>query len=355
MIISGVSLQNFRIHGSIVVEFSPGTTIITGPNGSGKTSIIEALYVALRGTSFKGVDGDILGPNRKWWRVDISFSDGTKRSVKYNPESINGKKQFIIDGKTHYRLPAKNKKPVVLFEPNDLRLLNGSPGRRREFIDKFISQINPEYHMAINKYERALKQRNNLLKNKNSTSEDLFVWDVVLSEYGAQIIQQRLEFIDKINDKINSLYQELSETKDAISVHYSHPYSGDIKQKLLNELSRSADKDRVLGYTTTGPHRNDIIFNFNNSPALTIASRGEVRTVIVALKFLEVALIEDVLGVEPLILLDDVFSELDEKRQKHLSRLDGSSQVVITSTTSPATNKKSLGTKIRRVNLRRED
>jgi DNA replication and repair protein RecF len=330
--ITKLSIQHIRSHKNFTTELSQKVTVITGRNGSGKTSIIEAIYVALQGSSFKGTDNDMLSTNTPWWRIDIMFDDGTKRTVTYNPEKLQSKKQFIIDDKNSYRLTPKNKYPIVLFEPDDLRLLNGSPVRRRQFIDRFISQLNPQYALQLHKYERALRQRNNLLKKQYINNDELFVWDVALSEYGAYIVEQRIIFIEQINSKLNSAYDSITGPKDSVSVHYSHTFIGDIKQKILNELHTTSARDKIIGSTSIGPHRHDMIFKFNDSPALTSASRGEVRTIVLALKFLEVEIIENITGVPPLILLDDVFSELDETRQKALSDTIRAHQIIITST-----------------------
>jgi DNA replication and repair protein RecF len=158
------------------------------------------------------------------------------------------------------------------------------------------------------------------------------VWDVAISEYGSYIIEQRIEFIEQINSLLNGVYVSIANKNDIISAHYSHTYIGDIKQKILNELSNSLEKDKQQGSTTVGPHRHDIIFNFNNSLALTTASRGEIRTIILALKFLEVDMIEKITGKKPIVLLDDVFSELDETRQKTLSNTIRGYQTIITTT-----------------------
>lgn len=237
-----------------------------------------------------------------------------------------------MDGRTLYRLPPKYKYPVVLFEPDDLRLLHGSPSRRRQFIDRFISQLNPLYGAALRKYERALKQRNNLLKRFNISNDQLFVWDLSLAEHGAYIIEQRIAFIERINQRLNEEYQDIAHTQDKVTVHYSHTLVGDMKQRLLAELQAHQERDKILGSTSVGPHRHDVIFEFNDSPALTVASRGEVRTIVLALKFLEVDIIEELSGLKPLILLDDVFSELDIDRQKALSDAVREHQIVITST-----------------------
>lgn len=337
--ITKLSIQNFRSHQTFTTDFSKKVTVITGKNGSGKTSILEAIYIALQGSSFKGVDSDVLRKNSPWWRVDIENDDDTKRSITFNSEKTQSKKQFTVDDKITYRLPQKYKYPVVLFEPDDLRLLNGSPVRRRQFIDRFIGQLNPQYLSVLHKYERSLKQRNNLLKNSYINNDELFVWDVTLSEYGAYIIEQRIAFIEQINSKLNPAYDSIAGTKDIVSMHYSHTFIGDIKQKMLNELHANNQRDKILGSTSVGPHRHDVIFKFNNSPALSVASRGEVRTIVLALKFLEVDIIEQITNIKPIILLDDVFSELDVARQQTLSDTTRSHQIIITSThTIPNSN-----------------
>jgi DNA replication and repair protein RecF len=332
VVVTKLSVQNVRSHDSFMTTLSPSMTVITGQNGSGKTSLIEAIYVALQGSSFKGSDSDLLRKDCPWWRIDIGFKDNTKRTVKFDPSKVYGRKQFVIDEKTSYRLTPKHKYPVVLFEPDDLRLLNGSPTRRRQFIDRFISQLDPLYGTTLHKYERALKQRNNLLKKPFISLDELFVWNVALSEYCAYIIQQRTVFIEQINSKLNDAYNDIAQSNDIVSVHYSHTSIGDVKQKLLSELHHHSDKDKLTGNTSVGPHRHDVIFQFNNSPALSVASRGEVRTIVLALKFLEVGIIEQITNIKPIILLDDVFSELDIDRQKALSDTIRAHQIIITST-----------------------
>jgi DNA replication and repair protein RecF len=333
VVIKNLSVQNIRSHDKFEVELSPTITVITGNNGSGKTSLVEALYIALQGTSFKGSDNDVLRHNTLWWRIKVDFDDKTKRIITFNPELNNKRKKFTVDDKDIYRLAPKYKYPVVLFEPDDLRLLHGSPTRRRQFIDRFINQLDPAYLNSLHKYERALKQRNNLLKKQFIQKDEVFAWDITLSEHGAYIIEKRIAFIEQLNSHLNEAYNKIAKSSDNISVHYSHTYIGDIKQKLLNDLNLHQGRDRIVGFTSTGPHRHDVVFRFNNSPALSVASRGEVRSIVLALKFLEVNIIEKITGQKPVILLDDVFSELDDERQKSL--LSAENQIVITSTKLP--------------------
>lgn len=330
--VSKVAVYNIRSHYLYQIDLVKGVTVITGPNGSGKTTLLESMYVALQGTSFKGSDSDILRTGGPWWKIEMFLDGLDKRTVKFDPSRVSSRKQFVIDGKTTARLAPKYKYPVVLFEPEDLRLLNGSPARRRQFIDRFITQLNPSYGISLRKYERALRQRNNLLKRPQTSAEELFAWNITLAEHGAYIIEQRIAFIERINSRLNEAYRDIANSADEVSVHYSHSFVGDGKQKLLAELEAHSERDRYLGNTSVGPHRHDVLFELNHFPALSQASRGEARTIVLALKFLEVTIIEQLTGLKPLILLDDVFSELDITRQKALSDRTRDHQIVMTST-----------------------
>ena len=331
-VVKKLTLENIRSHDKFTVKLSPKVTVIVGGNGSGKTSIIEAIYIALLGTSFKGSDNDILRYESPWWRIEIEFDNFIKRTINYDPNLSSGRKKIMIDDKVMYRLPVKYKYPVVLFEPDDLRLLHGSPTRRRQFIDRFISQLDPFYLSALHKYERALKQRNNLLKKMHVSQDELFVWDIVLSEYGAYIIEKRIAFIEQINSKLNDQYNSIAKSHNVASVHYSNTYIGDIKQKLLNDLHGHVERDKLVGFTSTGPHRHDVIFRFNSYSALDVASRGEVRTIVLAIKFIEMEIIEQITSTKPIILLDDVFSERDGSRRQAITKHLQNYQTIITTT-----------------------
>ena len=327
--VTQLSVQHIRTHQQYLLDLSPHVTVITGKNGSGKTSLLEAIYIVLQGSSFKSADSDVLQYEQPWWRIDLKLNDESVRIAKFDPSKQTGKKQFIVDHKTAYRLTPRHKYPVVLFEPDDLRLMHGSPTRRRQFIDRFISQLEPLYGSALRKYDRALKQRNNLLKQSATTADELFVWNVSLSEHGAVIIEQRIRFIERINTQLNDAYNSIAKSTDTVSVHYSHTLVGSVQQKLLNELHSSTERDKQLGFTSVGPHRHDVIFRFNDNLALSVASRGEIRSIVLALKFLEVDIVEQLTGFAPIILLDDVFSELDGSRQALLLQ-NRNNQIVIT-------------------------
>lgn len=328
--VARIKVQNVRVHSLYDLEVLPSTTVVTGANGSGKTSLIEALYIALQGSSFKGGDTEVLRADALWYRIDVELDDGTVRTVKFDPSRPSGKKKFEIEGSAHYRMLPKYKYPVVLFEPDDLRLLHGSPARRRDYFDRFIAQLDPLYGVALRKYERALKQRNTLLKHPGVTPDDLFVWDMSISEHGAYIIKQRAWYVGLLQEKIGTVYQKIAGVNDSVGVEY--PEASITKQHLLALLHSNAKKDIITGFTSIGPHRHDILFIYNTTPALSVASRGEVRSILLALKFIEVDILEQLFHIKPIILLDDVFSELDESRQANLMTKFRDHQIIITST-----------------------
>ncbi len=329
--VTKLTVHNIRIHDSFNLEFANDTTVLIGANGAGKTSLIEALYLAMQGSSFKGSDQDMLKNNSPWWRIEVWFDDETHRTVTFDPNKATGKKQFTIDTKKNYRLLPRYRYPVVLFEPDDLQLLSGSPARRRRFIDHFIAQVDSRYRTVLTKYDRALKQRNTLLKKSTTTTDELFIWDMSLSEFGAYIVEQRVKFIEELNKNLSDRYSNIAGSNVPISVHYSHTLIDNMQQKLLSELHVAHKKDIFVGYTTIGPHRHDMVFRYGDSPALSVASRGEVRTILLALKLIEADIITTLSGLQPLVLLDDVFSELDENRQRDLIESLKNHQIIITS------------------------
>ena len=331
MIIKSLRVQNFRAHRDFSMNFSDKTTLITGANGSGKTSLLEAIFMVLRGTSFKSTDKEIVKNDidETWFRIDVKTIKDENRTVKFDHSRTNGKKQFILDGKNNYRLPAVHKFPVVMFEPDDLQLLSGSPSRRRRFLDQFLGQLDPEYVTIQRKYEKALRQRNTLLKQDNYSGDNIFPWNLILSEYGAKIISKRLGLIDRLNSQMSEVYKNISGVDDDISILYIGEEMN--SDRLLNELSKNEFKDKLIGYTSVGPHRHDIEFVFNHAGAKNTASRGEVRSLILAIKFLETDILAELLDEKPIILLDDVFSELDENRQVLLSKHFSQYQTIISS------------------------
>lgn len=331
MILKTLRVQNFRTHSDFILEIGEKSTLISGANGSGKTSLLEAIYFALQGTSFRSSDKEILrNDGSSWFRIDLKDSKDSLRTIIFNDAVQKSKKQFLVDGNKKARLSANLRIPVVLFEPDDLRLLSGSPTRRRNFLDYFLSQIFPSFQLALARYNKALKQRNNLLKRDNVSKDELFPWNLMLAEYGAEIISKRQDFLELLNSKIEEVYFEISGIKDEIKIDYLGEKVS--KNEILAILSENIERDKILGYTNFGPHKHDIQFIFNKKPAQNVASRGENRSLVLALKFIETDILADLTSKRPIVLLDDVFSELDDDRQKLLTKHFSKYQTIITST-----------------------
>lgn len=331
MKIVSIRAVNIRSHGDITVSLSPTTTLISGPNGSGKTSLLEAIHISLRGTSFKATDSEVIREDNQWYRIQISDDSQQVRTITFDARGDKKEKQFTVDGKVNKMLLAKYRYPVVLFQPDDTRLINGSPARRRKYLDQVIAQYNAPYGSLVRRYERVLVQRNKLLKNPHITSDQLFAWDVILSNLGADIIAARRGYIAEVNERLQGYYRKIANDDTSVSVSYESN-SESTSQSLLDKLHRNAERDLMLGSTSTGPHRHDYTIMLAGKPAEATASRGEVRTIILALKYIEVDMLYKYTDKHPIVLLDDVFGELDNKRQKQLLTNLTDSQVIITST-----------------------
>ncbi len=334
MIIQSVKLVNFRSHDEFLLQCNKKTSLLVGENGSGKTSVLEAIYEALRGKSFRATDEEILKRGTEFYRIELDFTDGTKTIVLYDGQ----RKQFLVEDKKKTRLPKKNRYPIVLFLPEDLHLVATSPTKRRNYFDRVISEFNESYGNSLLKYEKALRQRNELLKKHKIDEDDnkvidrdFFSWNILLAKYGLEIRNYRKQYLDKLNAEFNQVYHSIVENGDQVFLKLNL-FGGDITEAdYFNRLENEFRRDLILGHTGFGIHRDDFIFLFNEKEADGTASRGELRSMILAMKFIEADLIFRETGKRPVVLLDDVFSELDNVRQKSLVKNFKDNQVIITS------------------------
>jgi DNA replication and repair protein RecF len=333
MIIDSLRLQQFRSYKNEGFEFDAGVNIIVGPNASGKTNLLEALLVCARGHSFRAKDAELIAFNEPWARLDIMSAQESRTVKLMTQESGLIKKEYTINSQTLSRLTLPRIIPVVLFEPNHLLLLHGSPENRRDYLDDLLEQLVSGYAKTRRDYRRNLAQRNALLKHGLQTKNQLFAWNIRLSETGAILAQQRYELIKQINLRLRDLYQTLAQSKDKVAIHYSSNHTIDnYSTALLHALEKHQDQDFDRGFTSVGPHREDFRVTFNDRETSETASRGETRTVLLALKIIELELIEEARDQKPLLLLDDVFSELDGKRRKALTDSLKNHQTFITTT-----------------------
>ena len=326
MIIKKISLANFRCYSQYHLDFKERTTQILGENGSGKTTVLEGIYEAMRGKSFRSVDTEIMKREEEFYRVELEYCDGEKMVVTYDGK----KKQFLAGDKKYGRLPKKYRFPVVLFLPEDLNLITASPAHKRRYFDEMLAQLSERYAKTLSHYNKALKQRNELLKREYVSGEDMFSWNVLLANYGCEIRRLRIELVKQINEKITEVYRSIAENKDEVAINYIGPERID-EGEFLAELERNFVVDRAVGHTMVGVQKDNYEFIFNNSLASGSASRGETRSIIIALKFIEAEMILKIIGKRPVVLLDDVFSELDATRREALVKNFKENQIVLTS------------------------
>lgn len=327
MIVKVVELTNFRNHNHYRLECNEETSLILGQNGCGKTSVLEAIHILTRGKSFRATDSEIIKRGTPFYRIELHYTNGETISATYDGKT----KLFHLLDKKSKRLPTKNKYPIILFLPSDLNLISHAPGRRRDYFDFIFGELSDSYSSHLSKYKKALRQRNELLKSEHSSLEALFSWNIILARLGTSINQTRTTFVKRINERLTDLYHSIADNSDTIEISYQSEVSGVSEQSYLAKLEQNYQRDSHLGYTSFGIHRDDYLFLFNHQPANGSASRGETRSIIIALKFIEAELIEQILNLKPLILLDDVFSELDTPRRQCLINNFKNHQVILTS------------------------
>ena len=326
-----IRLQKYRSFTDSSFEFDPGVNIIVGPNASGKTNLLEALIVACCGKSFRARDAELLAHQQPWARLDVAL-EGHERTVKLEQPEQQITKKFVVDGQELHRLLPGKHLPYVLFEPNDLRLLHGGPEARREYIDSVIERLEPTYAKLRRDYRRTLAQRNALLK-QNAGSDSIFVWDVRLSELGGHIAQQRNKTIGTINQQLATVYSDIAGQAVPVEMSYESSCALDnYSSSMLKRLKQNLERDKERGFSGAGPHRDEILFSLNQHPAKEVASRGETRTILLALKTIEAQLLSEQHNQKPILLLDDVFSELDGARRRHLTDFLSNYQAFITTT-----------------------
>ena len=339
MPIKNISLHNIRSYKLYTTDLDERITLILGPNGTGKTTLLESLYYLCQGTSFRGRDRDMISFGTDLGELKITESNHLiHRSKLQLIDHDKMQKIFYVNDRKLGRLPVSSRIPVVLFEPDELRLLSSSPQRRRDFFDGIIARLSPTYQALLYRYSRALLQRNELLKREADMTRDtwenhLFAWDVKFAELAHKVATHRREFITLSNTRLSDMYSDMAGKKQHVSaVYHSTIPKTNYQQTLLHALHHNRNSDALRGYTSVGPHRDDFLVSLDGHPAIESASRGEMRTIMLSYKLLEVKLQENIHHSPPLILMDDVFSELDQAREQHLMQSLKHYQTVITAT-----------------------
>ena len=332
--ISDIRLQKFRSYTDETFELSPGVNIIVGPNASGKTNLLEALLVVSLGSSYRAKDSELVQFDKPWAKLEAHTEDSERTVAIKLTEGGAAKKTQEISGRTFLRLPLDKTLPVVLFEPSHLLLLTGAPELRREFLDNLLSQTASGYSGLRQQYRRTLAQRNALLKKDAvKPAGQLFAWNIRLSELGGQIAGQRQKLVEDFNSELAPIYKKLSGSKAEVSMSYKSSVSlNNYSSDMLKKLEANTMSDKLRGFTSHGPHRDDLVVMLGGHEAQNSASRGELRTLVLSIKILELKLIEKLRGKKPLLLLDDVFSELDGRRRQALTKFLQNYQTFITTT-----------------------
>lgn len=330
--ISDIHLQQFRLYKDASFEFEGGVNIIVGPNASGKTSLLEALLVAARGSSYRAQDVELIMNGSDWTRIDARVGETDTRTIKIR-NGTPAKKTQTVGDKEYTRLPHGKQLPVVVFEPNHLLILQGPPEGRRNYLDELLEQTIPNYAAVRKNYRRVLAQRNALLKQPHSSEREFFPWNLRLSELGAVIHRQRNQLVVKLNEAAGALYTELSQSPTELTLQYESRFTvQNYETNLLRSLEANLKQEKQKGFTSYGPHREDMLVLFDGKETGAVASRGETRTAVLVLKILELKTVAEAIGVEPVLLLDDVFSELDGHRRKLLTTHIEPYQTFITTT-----------------------
>lgn len=343
MYIKSIAIKNYRNYEIMKLEFDQKLNIIIGDNAQGKTNLLEAIYVSGFGKSFRTAkDSDLVSFGKEIANVKIELQkdNGLLEIIEYRIND-KSKKEFLINGvnitKISELLGTMN---IILFYPDDLKLIKESPVERRKFLNRELSHISKIYCADIIDYNKILIQRNELLKKilyKPEFRDLIDVWDEQLTDKGARIILRRKKFIEDLNVISRKIHADVTKNKEILNVAYITTIKNmenydTIKSDLMIKLRKSIDTDIRRGYTSVGPHRDDIETTINGINIKSFGSQGQQRTAALSLKLSEIEIIKNDVGEYPILLLDDVMSELDVNRQKDLIYTLMNVQTIITTT-----------------------
>ncbi len=334
MFVKEIKLKNFRNYQDLNIELNPKINIFTGLNAQGKTNLLESIFITSIGKSFRSKsDKDTIkfGEEFAYIKLDVSNEKVTDK-IEMRIDK-NGKKSILINGisiKKHSELMGISL--IVSFSPDDLAILKNSPAERRRFIDVELCQLSNVYYYNLKQYNTILKQRNMLLKSLKhdpKQRDSLFVWDMQLVEYGCKVIDARESFIKEIAIMAKGIHKDITNGREDLQVLYKPNVT---KDNFLEKLEKSIDRDIFTGSTSVGVHKDDINFFINGIDVRLFGSQGQQRTTALCLKLAEIELIKESKNREPILLLDDVLSELDKERQGFLIDKIDDIQVILTCT-----------------------
>ena len=348
MRIKRLKVENFRNLEKLDIKFSDGVNIIYGNNAQGKTNIIEAIYIFSFGRSFRANrDIELLKFDKEYFLSNIKIMKKDRElEMDFGFDKLSNKKMIKVNGVIQKKISdIIGKLNVVVFKPEDIKIVTDAPSVRRKYIDYLISSISKGYLENITKYKKVLEERNNLLKeikvklkgNRVLEKDDedfLDVYDKLLSKLNCEIYNERKRVIEKLNNYIYGIHLKLTESyinNEKLHIKYVSNVEEDI-QKMYNDLIKSRLNDINKGYTSFGIHRDDYIISINSLDVSIYGSQGQKKSSIISLKLSELKVIEEVIGEKPVLLLDDYMSELDEKRRIKFLDIIEDIQIIITTT-----------------------
>lgn len=334
MIIKSIELANYRNYDNLHLSFDKGVNILYGDNAQGKTNVLEAIYLSATTKSHKGSKDkevvkfeqeeshirSIIERHDMEYRVDMHLRKYKSKGIAINGQKI--KKASELIGLLN----------VVFFSPEDLSIIKDGPSERRRFIDMELCQLDKSYLYNLNQYNKILNNRNKLLKDiifNPSLKDTLDIWDEQLVHYGIQIIKRRDVFIKELNEIIYDIHYKLSGGREQLFIEYEPDSDAEI---FAAQVRINRERDLKLSQTTSGPHKDDCIFKIGDCDIRKYGSQGQQRTAALSLKLSEIELVKKVTKDTPVLLLDDVLSELDSNRQNHLLNSIGDIQTIITCT-----------------------
>lgn len=334
MNIRSIELKNFRNYENLEISFDEGTNILFGDNAQGKTNILEAAYMSGTTKSHKGSrDKEMIRFGEEEAHLKTVVVRGGREYQIDMHLKKNRAKGIAID-----KIPIKKASElfgilnIVFFSPEDLNIIKNGPAERRRFLDSELCQLDRIYLADLTNYNKILAQRNKLLKDmiyRPGLSDTLPVWDMQLIETGKKIIRRRKQFVDDLREIVSDIHYRISGGKEELFLKYE-PNIDDIFFE--DELSRAKEKDKKLCQTSVGPHRDDLLFSIGDVDIRKYGSQGQQRTSALSLKLSEIELVRQSISDTPVLLLDDVLSELDSSRQNYLLNNISDTQTIITCT-----------------------
>lgn len=334
MIIKSLKLKNFRNYKELDLRFDQGTNILYGDNAQGKTNVLESLYLSGTSKSHKGSRDKemILFGEDEAHICTVVEKNGAENQIDVHLKKSSSK------GMAVNRIPIRKASElfgilnIVFFSPEDLNIIKDGPAQRRRFLDMELSQLDKIYLHNLGKYHKVLQQRNKLLKDiyfRPELKDTLSVWDQQLADYGGKIIERRSQFLEELNEIVRDIHASISGGRETLVLRYEPSTEADTME---SELLRMRDKDLRTGMTSYGPHRDDISFLINETDIRKFGSQGQQRTSALSLKLAEIELVKRLIHDTPVLLLDDVLSELDSSRQNYLLNSIHNIQTIITCT-----------------------